>query len=192
MLSFTYGNYRSSVPTHCTDPSSATWQRQPVEPASPQRNSVCGRARLQVAGIAASLWQLAHGLYPDEPVVEERGARPSIRIPATRADSAYQARSGFDGQHHRQGPSRWYGCVKKNGPQSIGKSRGGWTTKIHMVAADARACLQTMARGQNLPDFTICARPPTLVWGLAVILRSCLKRLIEITFGVCKHALEQP
>ena len=46
-----------------------------------------------------------------------------------------------------------------------------------------------MARGQNLPDFTICARPPTLVWGLAVILRSCLKRLIEITFGVCKHAL---
>ena len=40
-------------------------------------------------------------------------------------------RGGFDGQHHRQGPSRWYGCVKKNGPQAIGKSRGGWTTKIH-------------------------------------------------------------
>ena len=49
--------------------------------------------------------------------------------------------SGFDGQHHRQGPSRWYGCVKKNGPQSIGKSRGGWTTKIHMVAADARTAI---------------------------------------------------
>ena len=141
MLSLTYGNYRNSVPTHCTDPSSATWQRQPVEPASPQRNPVCGRARLQVAGIAASLWQLAHGLHPDEPVVEERGARPSIRISATGADSAYQARSGFNGQHDRQGPSRWYGCVKKNGPQSIGKSRGGWTTKIHMVAADARTAV---------------------------------------------------
>ena len=25
------------------------------------------------------------------------------------------------------------GALKKNGPQSIGKSRGGWTTKIHMV-----------------------------------------------------------
>ena len=49
--------------------------------------------------------------------------------------------AGFDGQHHRQGPSRWYGCVKKNGPQSIGKSRGGWTTKIHMVAADARTAV---------------------------------------------------
>ncbi|MCX2784641.1 IS5 family transposase, partial [Microbulbifer thermotolerans] len=27
------------------------------------------------------------------------------------------------------------GAFKKNGSQSIGKSRGGWTTKIHMVAA---------------------------------------------------------
>ncbi len=26
----------------------------------------------------------------------------------------------------------------KNGVQAIGKSRGGWTTKIHLVAADAR------------------------------------------------------
>lgn len=75
------------------------------------------------------------------------------------------------------------------------ESRGFWSTvrgtqcpKLRDVPG-TRACLQTMARGQNLPDFTICARPPTLVWGLAVILRSCLKRLIEITFGVCKHAL---
>jgi len=30
---------------------------------------------------------------------------------------------------------------KKNGPQAIGKSRGGWTTKIHMVAADDRTAL---------------------------------------------------
>jgi len=30
------------------------------------------------------------------------------------------------------------GCFKKNGPQSIGKSRGGLTTKIHMVAANDR------------------------------------------------------
>src|SRR5271169_4358752 len=32
----------------------------------------------------------------------------------------------------------WHGGVKKNGPQAIGKSRGGWTTKIHLVAANAR------------------------------------------------------
>src|SRR5246500_4661713 len=27
-------------------------------------------------------------------------------------------------------------ALKKNGPQAISKSRGGWTTKIHLVAAD--------------------------------------------------------
>ena len=33
------------------------------------------------------------------------------------------------------------GALKKNGPQSIGKSRGGWNTKIHLVAADARTAI---------------------------------------------------
>src|SRR5919106_2478816 len=33
------------------------------------------------------------------------------------------------------------GARKKNGPQAIGKSRGGWTTKIHLVAADERMAL---------------------------------------------------
>ena len=33
------------------------------------------------------------------------------------------------------------GALKKNGPQAIGKSRGGWTTKVHMVAADARTAI---------------------------------------------------
>ncbi|MDC8447767.1 MAG: IS5 family transposase [Nitrospira sp.] len=29
----------------------------------------------------------------------------------------------------------------KNGPHALGRSRGGWTTKIHLVAADARTAL---------------------------------------------------
>ncbi|HWF58759.1 MAG TPA: IS5 family transposase [Nitrospira sp.] len=33
------------------------------------------------------------------------------------------------------------GAFKKNGPQAIGRSRGGWTTKIHLVAADARTAI---------------------------------------------------
>ena len=52
-----------------------------------------------------------------------------------------QHRGGVAGQHHREGASRWHRGVKKNGPQSIGKSRGGWSTKIHMVAADARTAV---------------------------------------------------
>ena len=31
--------------------------------------------------------------------------------------------------------------AQKNGPQAIGKSRGGWNTQIHMVAADARTAI---------------------------------------------------
>ena len=38
----------------------------------------------------------------------------------------------------------------KNGPQAIGKSRGGWTTKIHMVAADARTAITfSLSPGHN-------------------------------------------
>jgi transposase len=33
------------------------------------------------------------------------------------------------------------GALKENGPQAIGKSRGGWNTKIHLVAADARTAI---------------------------------------------------
>ena len=53
----------------------------------------------------------------------------------------HQVGGGVAGQHHRHGPSRRHGGSKKNGPQAIGKSRGGWTTKIHLVAADARTAL---------------------------------------------------
>ena len=41
-------------------------------------------------------------------------------------------------QHKHQSAPWWDGRFKKNGPQSIGKSRGGLTTKIHMVAANDR------------------------------------------------------
>ena len=33
------------------------------------------------------------------------------------------------------------GALKKSGPQAIAKSRGGWTTKIHMVAPNARTAI---------------------------------------------------
>jgi len=44
------------------------------------------------------------------------------------------------------------GALKKNGPQSIGKSRGGWTTKIHMVAADARTAITFALSPGNAHD----------------------------------------
>src|SRR5216683_2765524 len=41
---------------------------------------------------------------------------------------------------------------KKNGPQSIGKSRGGWNTKVHMVAADARTAIAFALSPGNAHD----------------------------------------
>ena len=41
------------------------------------------------------------------------------------------------------------GARKTNGPQSIGKSRGGWNTKIHMVSAsDRQAMIFRLSGGQ--------------------------------------------
>jgi transposase len=94
-----------------------------------------------VARPTETLRQLAHDLYPHEPLVQERGAGPSLRDMAAGTGGAYQNRSGVAGLDHRQGPSGRHWCVNKNGPQSIGQSRGGWTTKIPLVAADARTTL---------------------------------------------------
>jgi transposase len=44
------------------------------------------------------------------------------------------------------------GALKKNGPQSIGKSRGGWNTKVHMVAADARTAIAFALSPGNAHD----------------------------------------
>ena len=45
------------------------------------------------------------------------------------------------GQHVGEGASRRHRCVKKSGEQAIGKSRGGLTTKIHMVTASDRSAV---------------------------------------------------
>ncbi|MHB1699814.1 MAG: IS5 family transposase, partial [Acidobacteriaceae bacterium] len=42
--------------------------------------------------------------------------------------------------------------TKKNGPQAIGKSRGGWNTKIHMVAANARTAIAFSLSPGNAHD----------------------------------------
>ena len=141
MLSSSDGTQPSSIRTHRATPPGPARQCKPFEPAGAQRHPVCRRTWLQMARVTGEIWQLAHHPHPDEPLVEERGAGPGVRTPATRADRAHQARGDVDGQHHRQGPSRRDGCAKKKGPQAIGRSRGGWTTKIHMVAADARTAI---------------------------------------------------
>lgn len=44
------------------------------------------------------------------------------------------------------------GALKKKGPQAIGKSRGGWNTKIHLVAANARTAITFALSPGNAHD----------------------------------------
>ena len=105
-----------------------------------------------MARAAETVRQLAHHLHADEPLVEERCARSRVRAPAAGTDRAHQGGGTGPGQHQRQGTSGWRGGSKKNGPQAIGKSRGGWTTKLHMVAADDRTALAFSLSPGNAHD----------------------------------------
>src|SRR5271156_1047875 len=102
---------------------------------SAQRNPVCGRAGLQMAWPTRPVRQLAHHLCADESLGQERRSRPGVREVATGADRAHQDRGVRARLDFGKGAPGWHWRVKKKGPQAIGKSRGGWNTKIHMVAA---------------------------------------------------------
>src|SRR5690554_5313199 len=55
-------------------------------------------------------------------------------------------------QHLGQGSPGWDRGAEKKGPQAIGKSRGGWNTKVHLVAADARTALTFSLSGGQAHD----------------------------------------
>src|SRR5271156_980994 len=105
-----------------------------------------------MAWASRSVRQLAHDLCADESLGQERGARSGIREAATGADRAHQDRGLRPRLDRGEGASRWHRGVKKNGPQAIGKSGGGWTTKIHMVAANARTAITFALSPGNAHD----------------------------------------
>src|SRR5258708_10080011 len=94
-----------------------------------------------MARSAEAFRPLAHDLHADESLVQERRSRSGIREVAVGADRADQDRGVRARLDLDQGASGRDGRSKKNGPQAIGKSRGGWNTKVHMVAADARTAI---------------------------------------------------
>ena len=96
---------------------------------------------MQMARIAQAIWQLAQYLCAHESLGQEGRVGSGVRQAAARADSAAQDRGLQFGFDLGEGASRWDWGFKKNGPQAIGKSRGGWNTKIHLVAANARTAI---------------------------------------------------
>ena len=105
-----------------------------------------------MARSAEAFRALAHDLYADESLVEERRSGPRVREVAGRADRSHQDRGVRPRLDLDQGASGWHGCSKKNGPQAIGKSRGGWNTKVHLVAANARTAITFALSPGNAHD----------------------------------------
>ncbi|WP_263108990.1 IS5 family transposase [Xanthomonas oryzae] len=72
----------------------------------------------------------------------------------TLPDRAHQNRSGLAGLHQHQGASGWHWRIKKTAHNPSGNRGGGWNTKIHMVAADARTAITfglTPGNAHNAP-----------------------------------------
>ena len=51
-----------------------------------------------------------------------------------------------------QGSPRWPRGFKKLGKQAIGKSRGGWNTKLHVVSADDKVIVEMHLSGGECHD----------------------------------------
>ena len=130
-----HGNHPRAVRAHWRPAASPARQRQPRQHGGTERDPVRDGTRVQVARPAGTLRQLAHHLHPHEPVVEQGCARPGIRGTATRGIVRIRVEAASLDSTGGEGASGRDGCPEKNGAQAIGKSRGGWTSKIHMVAA---------------------------------------------------------
>ena len=89
---------------------------------------------------------MAIGLRPVPPLVAQRRARAAVReLHAPGGDAVCFGLDSTSAEVHPDGT----GARKTNGPQSIGKSRGGWNTKIHMVSASGRqAVIFRLSGGQ--------------------------------------------
>ena len=138
---FIDGDHGRVIRAHQWQLAGAAWKRKSGELAGAQRNSVCGRARLEWRGLPKRFgpWHTVYtrmSRWSKSGVLDrvfeqlQREQILRIKIEALSLDSTSV-------KVHPDGT----GALKNNGPQSIGKSRAGWNTKIHMVAADARTAI---------------------------------------------------
>lgn len=109
------------------------WSRQKTrtEPFGHQRHTLAATVRSAMAGRAAQIWQLEHHLSPVPPLERSRGL----------GDGCGDARRGHGGQRslqHRQhhSPRPRLGSGRKRGAhrRALGRSRGGFTSKLHCLA----------------------------------------------------------
>ena len=103
-------------------------------------------------GIAEILWKLAYDLCTHEQVEQKRRFTAPVRSVASGEHYSHKSRGDLPGQHIGKGSSQRDRCFEKRGKQAIGRSRGGLTTKIHMVAATDRSAVSFALSGGEAHD----------------------------------------
>ena len=103
-------------------------------------------------GIAEILWKLAYDLCTHEQVEQKRRFTAPVRSVASGEHYSHKSRGDLPGQHIGKGSSRRDRRFKKRGKQAIGRSRGGLTTKIHMVTATDRSAVSFALSGGEAHD----------------------------------------
>jgi transposase len=107
----------------------------PGQPALRGGGALADAQRLPLAGPADGLGQLAHDVHA-LPALDRRGPMGPGAGGCATARCAAHAAGGLD---HRARPPACQRGTQKNGPQALGRSRGGLTSKSKLhVVADAR------------------------------------------------------
>ena len=102
--------------------------------------------------VAQRIRRLARDLCSGEPLGKKGCSANSVSAFTATGNYPNQSKRGKPGFHLYQSASRWYGCSEKNGPQSVGRTRGGWNTKLHMVAASDRDGIMFALSAGNCGD----------------------------------------
>ena len=89
-------------------------------------------------GPAQRIRRLARNLCPGKPLGEKGRFASGVFALTTAGNHSNPSKCGKSGLYLYQGSSRRNGRLEKSGTQSIGRTRGGWNTKLHMVAASDR------------------------------------------------------
>src|SRR5580698_6987548 len=108
--------------------------------------------RLPVARFAEGVWSMAYGVHALLAVASQWGVGArDPRLGRRNRDQACVDR--FD---HRACTPTFVRRSKKNGPQALGRSRGGLTTKLHLAVDDAGRPLRLIATEGQVSDIS-CA-----------------------------------
>jgi len=107
---------------------------------------------VQVEGAAERVWQLGNDIQKVQSLGKERGDATNFRSVASRGDNRSACGGSGVGQHILQGTSGCSWGLEKNGKQCIGKSKGGWNTKLHVVSADDKVVIEMHLSGGECHD----------------------------------------